>query len=402
MFRNIITSKFFALFSLLMISGWAHLVGSAVDDFNRSSLSSWGIGIQLFAYLLGFIGVLFNFSNSIDLLKKSWLFVVFLALACTSLLWSMDVFFTGSRLIGAIGVVAIALLIASRFSVSEFLQWMVWFFLLLVIINYAVIYFFPEVSLSKAGNYSSPWQGVFFQKNHLAHAMVIFIVISYIQLLAKKIHIGAFIAVLIITVPLVYFSKSMTANIILFAGIVTASILFFYYQRNFSLYWLLLALLTAILSVYFFKNDLLSLVGKSDTLTGRTITWGVVYEQAKMMPFLGHGYGTWVDLQLVPKQHKYLISLGGHNAYLDILFWFGWSGVILFVLFVADMARKLFILLKNKYDRTQLIFFCVFFVMFMLINITESLILVRSGLTWTFFVVMLFKLNETFDEYSRG
>ncbi len=166
------------------------------------------------------------------------------------------------------------------------------------------------------------------------------------------------------------------------------------------MHWIFLSLLVMIAGAYLFKGDLLVLVGKSETLTGRTITWSIVYEQAKIMPVLGHGYGTWVDYHLAPKQYEDLLSFGGHNGYLDIFFWFGWLGVFLFTVFIVDSAKKIYILLKNKSDYSSLIFLSVFFIMFVTANITESLILVRSGLTWTLFVIVVFKINELYAQYS--
>jgi len=65
------------------------------------------------------------------------------------------------------------------------------------------------------------------------------------------------------------------------------------------------------------------------------------------------------------------------------------------------MARKLYVLLKNSND-DSLLFLSVFFIMFILANITESLILVRSGLTWTLFVFVVFKTNEKYYEYLKS
>ena len=107
-----------------------------------------------------------------------------------------------------------------------------------------------------------------------------------------------------------------------------------------------------------------------------------------------------MDYQLIPKQYETLISLGGHNGYLDILFWFGWFGVSVFTFFIVDMARKIYVLLKNTND-SSLLFLSVIFIMFVLANITESLILVRSGLTWSLFVFVVFKTNEKYYEYLK-
>ncbi len=400
MFKHILGSKIYSLLLLLLISGWIQLMGKTVDEFGRTSLSQWGISLLILTYSLSFVGILLNHAKGLEYLKQSRLFVLLLGGSCVSLLWSVDFYFTATRLIGVLGIAAIALLIATRFSVTEFLQWLLWFFLLLAIVNYSVIYLYPDISLSEQGNYASAWKGIFYQKNHLTQAMVFFIVISYIQLLTRKISLATFMFIVILAMPLVYFSRSMTAIVLLMGGFFMATLIAFYYKRQFSVHWIFLSLLVMIAGAYLFKGDLLVLVGKSETLTGRTITWSIVYEQAKMMPVLGHGYGTWVDYHLAPKQYEDLLSFGGHNGYLDIFFWFGWLGVFLFTVFIIDSAKKIYILLKNKSDYSSLIFLSVFFIMFVTANITESLILVRSGLTWTLFVIVVFKINELYAQYS--
>ncbi len=165
MFKHILGSKIYSLLLLLLISGWIQLMGKTVDEFGRTSLSQWGISLLILTYSLSFVGILLNHAKGLEYLKQSRLFVLLLGVSCVSLLWSVDFYFTATRLIGVLGIAAIALLIATRFSVTEFLQWLLWFFLLLAIVNYSVIYLYPDISLSEQGNYASAWKGIFYQKS---------------------------------------------------------------------------------------------------------------------------------------------------------------------------------------------------------------------------------------------
>ena len=286
-------TKIYAFFLLLMISGWIHLLGHSSDEFKHLTLSHLSLGVQVFVYFLAFVGIYFNRPKVIDVMIFSRLFSALVLLSLLSVLWTTNFIYTATHLVGVLGVIAIALNLALQFSVKVFLLWLIWLYLFFVVVNYGFIYFFPEISMSWNSKYSSPWKGVFHQKNLLAQAMIIFLIISYIQLLTKNMTWLMFIIIVIVTAPLVYYSQSMTVNVLLLAGFCTSTFIWLYFKYRFSLNWFIFSMLLAIVLVVVFKSSLLSLVGKSETLTGRTITWGFVYEQVKLMPFLGHGYGIW-------------------------------------------------------------------------------------------------------------
>lgn len=430
-FNKDVMRKGYATFVFLLIGGWIHLVGLRVDGVGHVSISNTAIVVQLLVYLLGGIGVACNLSDSVKLLRVSKVGGALIVFCCASVFWSQDSYFTATRLVGLAGGVTIALLVVVSFTVSEFLLWMVGAFVAVSVTNYLFIYICPEIAIRT----SQVWKGIFVNENQLGLTIILFLILGCFLIdYQKKYTIMLYALALLLVMPLVYFSYSMMGYVAYVISIVIMVLLSLYYKYKFSLNWVWIFSFLLSLVGIFFWSDLVILLGKKSSIGGRIVIWDLVYDQVKASPWLGHGYGSLVeadifrvpfhlndlksvvekmapyygtkniinpDIDRIAARYALHMKNGVHNGFLDILFWLGWIGSSLFVIFIVNHFRKIYVLLKYGYNKTSVMFFTVYTAIFLVINTGESQMLVRSGLVWVIFVFVVFKVNESYDLFSQ-
>ncbi len=80
-----------------------------------------------------------------------------------------------------------------------------------------------------------------------------------------------------------------------------------------------------------------SLLGRTETLTGRIIIWNALVPFAKKKLLFGHGYGGFWTTSL-----RQTIAVTAHNGYLDTILNLGIVGLLLFVAFIKKMSAKIY------------------------------------------------------------
>jgi len=151
----------------------------------------------------------------------------------------------------------------------------------------------------------------------------------------------------------VYLTRSATITVALVAVVVVALAVVAFRlagsaRTRGALYGLLAVVVAGLVLVgTLFRSPLLSLMGKGDTLTGRTDIWADVTELAQQRPVFGWGWvsywAPWAepfdDLAFEGGVHQYQ----AHNAWLDLWLQIGIVGVVVFAaLFVSSLVRSWF------------------------------------------------------------
>lgn len=92
-------------------------------------------------------------------------------------------------------------------------------------------------------------------------------------------------------------------------------------------------------------DDIVGLVGRDLTLTGRTDIWGLSLDALAQQPFIGYGYGTFWH-EAGPIQGRRIVALlywpvpNAHNGLLDVALDVGLAGVVLAVLLVGGLLVR--------------------------------------------------------------
>jgi O-antigen ligase len=109
-----------------------------------------------------------------------------------------------------------------------------------------------------------------------------------------------------------------------------------------------------------------STLGRDETLTGRTVTWGDLIPVVKSRPLLGSGFGSFWTTS---RRELYEMS-NGHNGYLDVLLELGWLGLAFYFAWLLSCTRRFHRTLAQDYDWGALTI--CFLLMVVVYNTTES------------------------------
>jgi O-antigen ligase len=111
--------------------------------------------------------------------------------------------------------------------------------------------------------------------------------------------------------------------------------------------------------------DISSLLGRDQTLTGRSEVWARLIPFAMQKPFLGHGYSSfWTD------EFRETIEATAHNGYLDMILNTGIVGIIFWSIFLIASCRNAQKEMPRNYD-WGCFWFCII-LMAVVHNIAES------------------------------
>jgi O-antigen ligase len=231
------------------------------------------------------------------------------------------------------------------------------------------------------------WIGVTTHKNSLGHlclVVVFFLVWSLVKRWKErdasisKSQTRADLFILFITLILLKGpsdSYSVTAIVSLTVGLVTFICLLWMKKNKMYMGVTTLTITMTICIVFgivtFFVGGstlegVTSTVGRDDTLTGRTVTWAQLVPVAMQQPIFGLGFGEfWNSFT----REKYMMS-NAHNGYLDVLLELGFTGLLLFSIFLLSSCRQARRLLPDDFYWGAL--WICFLVMAVVYNISES------------------------------
>jgi exopolysaccharide production protein ExoQ len=138
---------------------------------------------------------------------------------------------------------------------------------------------------------------------------------------------------------------------------------------------------------------LLGLIGKDETLTGRTDIWIELAAAIEQKPALGYGYLAFWGLDSEPRYwlEKAVAwnAPSGHNGWLDLAISLGFIGVALFAIEVAATTwRGARLALRSPAG----VFALGFLAQFMLFAMSESIILAQNSILWATFAFVSAKL----------
>jgi exopolysaccharide production protein ExoQ len=109
-----------------------------------------------------------------------------------------------------------------------------------------------------------------------------------------------------------------------------------------------------------------SMLGRDNTLTGRTEVWADILPARNEEPLLGYGFGSfWTD-----ERRKMYDIPTAHNGYLDILLELGEVGLAFYMAWLLSCTRRLHRALKGDYQWAS--FAICLLLMSLIYNATES------------------------------
>ena len=328
------------------------------------------------------------------LLRSPWL-VILALLAITSALWSIDPELSFRRGIAVLATTLLGVYLAARFDWLGALRLLaaVWF----VLMALSFIAGIAAPGFSHSETHPGAWMGGWSEKNalggHAARASFLFAFLAWRDAPLRRWWIGG----ALIALFLVIMSKSATSLLGAALGLgILACAWWVLKGRRWSLALVWSGLAIGGLSIVIFLTApglVLGLIGKDETLTGRTDIWVQLIDAIEQKPALGYGYLAFWGLDSEP---RYWLARAvdwpapsGHNGWLDLAISLGLIGV---AIYVVDLALALARAGRLSLASPSGVFAIGFLAQFMLFAMSESIILAQNSILWATYVFVATKL----------
>lgn len=351
---------------LLLVSGLIVALMAApqhvggVED--RESGTPLMQAISLGVYLPSLFFIAARPGSALRVVARGWAYSLLLALAVASFAWSVQPDISLRRSMALLVAMLFVIHAASWFTPEQFIRQMALVFGLLLFLSVAAAAV-PGYGIHASGVHSGRWRGVLASKNTfglLCGAACICYAVLYIKAKGLPQQRLLFASMFCLALLLCFLSNARTPLIALFAALIAmffARLLFLPSAAQARLAMslrvsLIAAAMSSVLVLLPMATALiLSLLGRSVTLTGRGKLWEYALDKGLDRPVLGAGYKTfWVDRITYDLRifHQYWtvdgeplqMTSNAHNGYLDAWLELGIPGLVLILLMFGITAFR--------------------------------------------------------------
>jgi exopolysaccharide production protein ExoQ len=321
-------------------------------------------------------------------------FVVLAGLALGSCLWSqLPRISLLASLYFAINIM-FAFYLYQRFNHRQVLQLLLTIGWICLVSSILLALLFPKYGISQVPT-PGAWRGIYDHKNLCAEMTIFLLAAAFfapaVGLLSRLFRI----AYILLSVIVIFKTHSLTGWLLLaflLAYVVVMRVVARFPKKDSVVLFLLLivggVLPLVIIAISYFK-EIMYLLGKDPTLTGRTRIWSAVVVSAMKRPLLGYGYRAfWTGLQ--GESGNVLMANGwsfaqGHNGFLEV--WVGLGAV--------GVAVVLYSLLKSFRNalpcisaRNFYLNWCVCIVLLIAVHaMDEQTLAAPNNLGWILYIV---------------
>ena len=376
-------------------------------------ISLWIITILLIGYQLIKSK---NFGKYISVWKNKWYLVLFLLLALISVFWSSAFPVTLTKGIVLIFCTLTYGYIGWYYKLDKVIQILVYFFVVLIIINFFYVLFRPNLGIMSISPWVGSWTGFFCHKNYLGSILAFgsavilfdFLVHPDYRPLTKVLLTISFL----LSMVLIIYSKSAAGVLILFLLMGTSVVFFIWSKIRKHLrfpHYIILGIIAfiAIAAIMLNLDFFFGLVNRNTSLTGRVPLWQYLYNQVILVhPYLGYGYGAIWSFPEFREITRKAVGWGypifiGDNGLIDIFLHLGITGVVS-ILLVITMSLKHAIKIIIKRSGFIYTFPIIALIYMILANVSLSMLLESEYLVWFLILIPLFtdksQISETPDK----
>jgi exopolysaccharide production protein ExoQ len=327
--------------------------------------------------------------------RAPWLILLAL-LAMASALWSIDPELSFRRGIALFATTMLGVYLAARFDWLTALRLLgvIWFVLMAASLVTGL--FAPQFARMNEIHVGA-WVGGWSEKNalggHAARASLLFAFLAWRDASHRKWWAGG----VLMTITLLILSSSATALLgaALGLGVLLAAWLMLKGRRwSLAFAWLGVTVGSLVVLAYLTMPDVvLGLLGRDETLTGRTEIWTALGEAAEKKPAFGYGYLAFWGIDSEP---RYWLERAvdwdapsGHNGWLDLAISLGLVGVSIYAI---DLAITLWRAARLSMASPAGVFALGFLAQFMLFAMSESIVIAQNSILWATYVFVGAKL----------
>ncbi len=328
-------------------------------------------------------------------LRSPWL-VLLALLAIVSAAWSIDPELSFRRGVAVLATTMMGVYLAARFDWITALRLLAAVWLVLMLASFVAGIVAPGFAVMSE-IHPGAWMGGWSEKNalggHAARASFLFAFLAW----RDPAHRRVWLLGLTFALALVLLSRSATSLLGATVGIGVIACAWWMLKGRrhaLALLWAGFAVLGLLVLTYAIAPGvLLGLIGKDETLTGRTDIWIELAAAIEQKPMLGYGYLAFWGLDSEPRYwlEKAVAwnAPSGHNGWLDLAISLGVVGVVIFAIDACLTTwRGVGLALRSPAG----VFALGFFAQFMLFAMSESIILAQNSILWATFAFVSAKL----------
>ncbi len=389
-------------------------------DIN-TTIEAGSLPDRYFLLALGILGLWLLFKRSFQfglVFKRNWLYLLIINYMLLSVTWSRAPEISFRRWgREAITLIMICLLVSEESPIKTFLSAFkrtIYFYLPFSIL--LIKYFSTYGREYDRWSGELMWVGLASQKNGLAYFCALSVILLIwilwqdllnLRILESKVPVLINILMLVLSVYLMMgprrtLTYSSTSFLSLLTGLIVMISLRKGAEKGIKLKDTVATIAMILMLIGIFMpfsgkipiKDLPRLVGRGETLTGRTDIWNALLPYAKKHIVLGYGYGGFWTTTL-----REQIASHAHNGYLETVLALGFSGLILFSLFLISTARKCTRLIDN--ERSIYILFLSFIFMYLMRNIAETSLGEFQSISGIIVGIIYFLINEEYFTLNK-
>lgn len=352
----------------------------------------------LFAvYLVSVVLLLIRPARPLRLAAKARLLPVLLLLATVSVLWSDTPDISLRRLVALLGSATFGLYLATRYPRVALLRVLLGVSVVAITLSIAVCVALPAYGIDELG----VWQGLFDHKNHLGQFMALAAAAWLLHAVCFRRSRPFALPLALVSGALVVLSRSATGIVLLAVLLASLAVIWLWRLAPRTAAAPLVVVFLGIgayvaVQVVGSSDGFLALLGKNETLTGRTQLWELVWQAIGARPWLGYGYGGfWLGFDGPSAPIWFAVGWSpptAHNGFFDLLLDLGAVGLGVFALtFLVNLRRAVLLMRREPgFDAALPLLFLVFLTVS---NLTESFLLAHNTLSWVWYAAITIQLH---------
>ena len=370
------------------------LTGAESGDYNNPMK----IAISTLIYLVSLILIIFDTGPVIRTMLRNPLIPLIFALPIISVLWSVDHGITLKRATAHMLTGLFCIYAASRLTPEEFIRRLTVVFFIGGIASILYIAAFPQLGIHQGGSLNGSFKGIYGHKAELGRMSVVAVVASMAsvartrpQFVIKWITFCMFILFALL-------SQSRTNWLILMAIACVIPMLRLLRLKQISVVLRLapfIAIAIGVVAVVAVEQEqLLALMGRDDTFSGRGTLWSAVISiaQAKF-PYLGAGYGAFFTpsgglnrlAEMIGSWRG--IPYHAHDGYIMTWIETGYIGLTMLVVLIFHLMYRLFKKITTEPDRRVWPAFACLLLFFLINNVANSVAFKHGDIAWALMII---------------